>query len=81
MIFRHQKTWYVDKLSEAVHAGEDYRALSRLAYDVYSDPGIVLSKEERAALTTLVAMDEGPEFELSTSDILRCISILSRVDK
>ncbi|UXS31357.1 hypothetical protein FY152_04310 [Agrobacterium tumefaciens] len=60
-------------LEKALIGGLDTTKLSRLAYGVYQQYGLDLTPEMDRIILTLMSMEEGPEFELSESEIRRLI--------
>ncbi len=47
--------------------------VSRAAYEVYHQYGLDLTREMDRIILTLMAVEEGPEFELSENEIRRLI--------
>ncbi|WP_143241417.1 hypothetical protein [Agrobacterium tumefaciens] len=64
-------------LEKALIGGLDTTKLSRLAYGVYQQYGLDLTPEMDRIILTLMAMEEGPEFELNESDVRDLIAKLA----
>lgn len=56
-------------LEKALIGGFDTTKLSRVAYGVYQQYGLDLTPEMDRIVLTLMAMEEGSEFELNESEI------------
>lgn len=54
-----------NRLEMAVSDGFDIMKISKVAFDIYQDPDLRLGGELDVALLSLMAMSEGPEFELT----------------
>lgn len=64
-------------LEKALIGGLDTTKLSRLAYGVYQQSGLDLTPEMDRIILTLMAMEEGPEFELNESEVRDLIARLA----
>lgn len=58
-----------DRLRRVVADGFDIFKISKEALDIYQDPKLFLTKDLDIALLSLVAMVEGPEFEMTEKEI------------
>lgn len=54
--------------------GYDVSLVSKAAFEIYQNRGLELNEAMDRALLTLMAMDEGDEFELTKDDFLSLIS-------
>ena len=54
--------------------GFDVARVSKLAFEIYQDHGLEITPSMDRALLTLMAMEEGEEFELTESEFLALIS-------
>lgn len=61
-------------LAEQLSSGYDTRRLSRWAFKQYLD--CELEKGLQSEMMTIIAMEEGPEFELTEKEILKLIAEL-----
>jgi hypothetical protein len=66
-------------LEKALVGRFDTTKLSRVAYGVYQRYGLDLTPEIDRIILTLMAMEEGPEFELNESEVRDLIAKLASV--
>lgn len=66
-------------LEKALIGGFDTTKLSRVAFGVYQHYGLDLTPEMDHIILTLMAMEEGPEFELNESEVRDLIAKLASV--
>jgi len=52
----------------------DVARISKVAFEIYQDHGLEITASMDRALLTLMAMEEGEEFELTEPDFLALIS-------
>lgn len=63
-----------DRLGRAVADGFDIVKISKEALDIYQDPNLSLTKDLDIALLSLMAMVEGPEFEMTEKEFYDFLS-------
>ncbi|WP_040265210.1 hypothetical protein [Pseudomonas rhodesiae] len=63
-----------DRLGRAVADGFDIFKISTEALDIYQDPNLSLTKDLDIALLSLMAMVEGPEFEMTEKEFYDFLS-------
>ncbi|AZG86289.1 MULTISPECIES: hypothetical protein [Pseudomonas] len=61
-------------LERTLVKGFDVARVSKLAFEIYQDHGLEITSSMDRALLTLMAMDEGEEFELTEPEFLALIS-------
>jgi hypothetical protein len=61
-------------LERALVRGFDVARISKVAFEIYQDHGLEINASMDRALLTLMAMEEGEEFELTESEFLALIS-------
>jgi hypothetical protein len=66
-------------LEKALVGGFDTTKLSRVAYGVYQQYGLDFTPEMDRIILTLMAMEEGPQFELNESEVRDLIAKLACV--
>ncbi|MGG5224170.1 hypothetical protein [Pseudomonas syringae pv. coryli] len=64
----------VDRLGRVVADGFDIFKISKEALDIYQDPNLSLTKDLDIALLSLMAMGEGPEFEMTEKEFYDFLS-------
>lgn len=64
---------FADILSDSLVGGFDVVKIARSAFDIYRLFGSRLTPEMDKILLVLMAMEEGPEFELSETEFLDLI--------
>ncbi len=57
----------------------DSTKVSRVAYEIYQQYGLDLTPEMDRIILTLMAMEEGPEFELNENEVRDLIAKLASV--
>jgi len=57
-----------DRLERIAVGGFDIFKISKEAFSIYQDPGLSLTKDLDMALLSLIAMEEGPEFEMTEKE-------------
>ncbi|XCY74253.1 hypothetical protein QLG25_27945 [Pseudomonas sp. CBR-F] len=62
------------RLGRAVADGFDIFKISKEALDIYQDPNLSLTKDLDIALLSLMAMVEGPEFEMTEKEFYDFLS-------
>lgn len=62
------------ELERALVKGFDVFRISKVAFEIYQDHGLEITAPMDRALLTLMAMEEGEEFELTESQFLALIS-------
>ncbi|MPR05112.1 hypothetical protein F0169_25395 [Pseudomonas sp. MAFF 212408] len=63
-----------DRLGRVVADGFDIFKISKEALDIYQDPNLSLTKNLDIALLSLMAMVEGPEFEMTEKEFYDFLS-------
>lgn len=63
-----------DRLGRIVADGFDIFKISKEALDIYQDPSFSLTKKLDFALLSLMAMVEGPEFEMTEKEFHEFLS-------
>lgn len=63
-----------DRLGRSVAYGFDIFKISKEALDIYQDPNLSLTKDLDIALLSLMAMVEGPEFEMTEKEFYDFLS-------
>lgn len=63
-----------DRLGRVVIDGFDIFKISREAFNIYQDPEVSLTKDLDMALLLLIAMSEGPEFEMTEEEFYDFLS-------
>ncbi|WP_237499214.1 hypothetical protein, partial [Pseudomonas edaphica] len=63
-----------DRLGKVVADGFDIFKISKEARDIYQDPNLSLAKDLDIALFSLMAMVEGPEFEMTEKEFYDFLS-------
>lgn len=63
-----------DRLEAVSMGGFDISKISKEAFDIYQDPDVSLTKDLDVVLLSLIAMDEGPEFELTEEEFQDLLS-------
>ncbi|NSZ73026.1 hypothetical protein [Agrobacterium tumefaciens] len=66
-------------LEKALVGGFDTTKLLRVAYGVYQQYGLDFTPEMDRIILTLMAMEEGPQFELNESEVRDLIAKLACV--
>lgn len=61
-------------LERTLARGFDVFRISKVAFEIYQDHGLEITPPMDRALLTLMAMEEGEEFELTESEFLALIS-------
>lgn len=61
-------------LEKTLTKGFDIFRVSKTAFQIYQEHGLELTKPMDHVLLTLMAMEEGPEFELTESEFLTLIT-------
>jgi hypothetical protein len=61
-------------LERSLVEGFDVARISKVAFEIYQDHGLEITASMDRALLTLMAMEEGEEFELTEPDFLALIS-------
>jgi len=61
-------------LERTLVEGFDVARISKVAFEIYRDHGLEITASMDLALLTLMAMEEGEEFELTEPDFLALIS-------
>lgn len=61
-------------LERALVKGFDAARVSKIAFEIYQDHGLEITSSMDRALLTLMAMEEGKEFELTEPEFLALIS-------
>ncbi|UVL41870.1 hypothetical protein LOY55_07115 [Pseudomonas sp. B21-040] len=61
-------------LEKALVNGFDVFRISKVAFEIYQNHGLEVTALMDRALLTLMAMEEGEEFELTESELLALIS-------
>lgn len=59
--------------------GFDVATIAKAAYDIYQEHGLELTKFMGHTLLMLMAMEEGPEFELTETEFLALISEIKTI--
>lgn len=62
------------ELERTLSIGFDIARISKVAFEIYQEHGLELTESMDRALLTLMAMEEGEEFELSKSEFMALIS-------
>lgn len=62
------------ELERTLVKGFDVFRISKVAFEIYQDHGLEITAPMDRALLTLMAMEEGEEFELTESEFLALIS-------
>lgn len=62
------------ELERALVKGFDVFRISKVAFEIYQDHGLEITAPMDRALLTLMAMEEGEEFELTETQFLALIS-------
>ena len=68
-----------DRLERIVADGFDIFKISKEALDIYQDPEISLTKDLDMALLSLMAMSEGPEFEMAEKEFHDFLSVIRQM--
>jgi len=68
-----------DRLGRVVADGFDIFKISKEALDIYQDPEISLTKDLDMALLSLMAMSEGPEFEMAEKEFHDFLSVIRQL--
>ncbi len=68
----------VERLILAVKGGFDIQSVSKEALAIYQDPDIKISKKLDMILLSLIAMEEGAEFEYTENDFLALLAELRK---
>ena len=68
-----------DRLERVVADGFDVFKISKEALDIYQDPEISLTKDLDMALLSLMAMSEGPEFEMAEKELHDFLSVIRQM--
>lgn len=68
-----------DRLERVVADGFDVFKVSKEALDIYQDPEISLTKDLDMALLSLMAMSEGPEFEMAEKELHDFLSVIRQM--
>lgn len=63
-----------DRLERVVMTGFDIPKISKEAFSLYQEPELSLSKELDMVLLSLMAMEEGPEFEMTEEEFKALLS-------
>ncbi|MCF5231318.1 MULTISPECIES: hypothetical protein [Pseudomonas] len=66
-------------LEKALVNGFDVFRISKLAFEIYQNHGLEITAPMDRALLTLMAMEDGEEFELTESELLGLISAIKAV--
>ena len=66
-------------LEKALVNGFDVFRISKLAFEIYQNHGLEITAPMDRALLTLMAMEDGEEFELTESELLALISAIKAV--
>lgn len=61
-------------LERTLARGFDVFRISKVAFEIYQDHGLEITAPMDRALLTLIAIEEGEEFELNESEFLALIS-------
>ncbi|TFY89955.1 hypothetical protein DYL61_21340 [Pseudomonas nabeulensis] len=61
-------------LERTLARGFDVFRISKVVFDIYQDHGLEITASMDQVLLTLMAMEEGKEFELTESEFLALIS-------
>lgn len=61
-------------LEKTLASGFDVARVSKVAFKIYQDHGLEITESMDRVLLTLMAMEEGEEFELTASEFLALIS-------
>ena len=70
----YSKADLVMDLERILARGFDVLRISKVAFEIYQDHGLEITASMDQTLLTLVAMEEGKEFELTESEFLALIS-------
>ncbi|MAM56185.1 MAG: hypothetical protein CMN25_02500 [Salinicola sp.] len=62
------------ELEKGCAEGYDISKISKIAFDIYQSHGLDLCEYMDRKLLELMAMDEGPEFEMSEAEFLELIA-------
>ncbi|MCJ8170892.1 hypothetical protein [Atopomonas sediminilitoris] len=62
------------ELEKEVIGGYDISKISKAAFRIYQDHGLEISEAMDRKLLALMAMDEGPEFEMTEAEFLETIA-------
>ena len=68
-----------DRLGRVVADEFDIFKISKEALDIYQDPEISLTKDLDMALLSLMAMSEGPEFEMAEKEFHDFLSVIRQM--
>ncbi len=68
------------ELENAVGGGYDPAKLSTAAFRIYQNHGLEISAKLDRYLLVLIAMDEGPEFEMTELEFLAMLDEIKRCD-
>jgi hypothetical protein len=63
-----------DRLENAIAGGFDTFKVSKEAFSIYQESGLSLTKNIDMALLSLIAMEEGPEFEMTEKEFQRLLA-------
>ena len=63
-----------DRLERTAVCGFDIFKISKEAFGIYQDPGLSLTKDLDMALLSLMAMEDGPEFEMTEKEFQGLLS-------
>ncbi|UVJ42909.1 hypothetical protein NVV94_20300 [Pseudomonas sp. LS1212] len=61
-------------LEKTMVRGFDVARVAKVAFEIYQDHGLEITASMDRALLTLMAMEEGEEFELTESEFLALVS-------
>jgi len=68
-----------DELKRELSSGCDIVRIARMAFRIYHEHGLELSEKLDEIVLTLMAMEEGPEFELSECELRDLIKFLEKM--
>ncbi|TBU87460.1 hypothetical protein DNJ95_19110 [Stutzerimonas kirkiae] len=63
-----------DRLERLAVGGFDVFKISKEAFAIYQEPGLSLTRDLDMALLSLIAMEEGPEFEMTEKEFQDLLS-------
>ncbi|WP_152227179.1 hypothetical protein [Pseudomonas sp. SCB32] len=68
-----------DRLERVVSEGFDIFKISKEAFEIYQDTGFSLTSDLDVALLSLMAMEEGPEFEMTEKEFQELLSDIRKM--
>ncbi|HAB92677.1 MAG TPA: hypothetical protein DCF43_10145 [Pseudomonas sp.] len=63
-----------ERLEAVSMGGFDISTISKEAFNIYQDPDFSLTKDLDVVLLSLIAIDEGPEFEITEEEFQDLLS-------